>query len=155
MNHEPTDPDGDNQVTTLLAYGCPPQAIVAALELDERTVGDWQQKAGNHCQQVHAHLVQEQPVDLQHLQADEIKVKSQFGSLCMALAIMVSTRLWLGGVVSEKRDMRLIQILVNQVRIVALCRPLLFAGDGLASYVKAAQRSSVRRCIPASQGVQL
>ena len=39
------------QVTTLLAYGCPPQAIVAAFELDERTVGDWHQKAGNHCQQ--------------------------------------------------------------------------------------------------------
>ena len=34
------------QVTTLLAHGCPVQAIVAAFELDERTVASWQQKAG-------------------------------------------------------------------------------------------------------------
>ena len=29
------------QVVTLLAYGCPCQAIVAAFDLDERTVRDW------------------------------------------------------------------------------------------------------------------
>ena len=75
------------------------------------------------------------------LQADEIKVKSQFGPLWMALAIMVSTRLWLGGVVSKKHDMQLIQELVEQVRTIALCRPLLFAVDGLFSYVKAVQLS--------------
>lgn len=135
------------QVTTLLAHGCPVQAIVAAFELDERTVASWQHKAGHHCQKVHGELVQQQCLDLQHVQADEMalcarfanKVKSQFGPLWMALAIMVSTRLWLGGVVSEKRDMRLIQNLVAQVRMMALCRPLLFAVDGLASYVKAVQ----------------
>ena len=129
------------QVTTLLAHGCPVQAIVAAFELDERTVASWQQKAGHHCQKVHVEHVQQQCWDLQHVQADEIKVKSQFGPLWMALAIMVSTRLWLGGVVSEKRDMQLIQNLVAQVRMMALCRPLLFAVDGLASYVKAVQLS--------------
>jgi transposase-like protein len=129
------------QVTTLLAHGCPVQAIVAAFELDERTVASWQQKAGHHCQKVQAEFVQRQRLDLQHVQADEIKVKSQFGPLWMALAIMVSTRLWLGGVVSEKRDMQLIQKLVEQVRTIALCRPLLFAVDGLASYVKAVQLS--------------
>ena len=85
--------------------------------------------------------MQQQAVDLQHVQADEIKVKSQFGSLWMALAIMVSTRLWLGGVVSQKRYLQLIQSLVDQVRMMALCRPLLFAVDGLASYIKAVQRS--------------
>lgn len=129
------------QVTTLLAHGCPVQAIVAAFELDERTVASWQQKAGHHCQKVHVELVQQQRLDLQHVQADEIKVKRQFGPLWMALAIMVSTRLWLGGVVSEKRDMQLIQNLVEQVRLMALCRPLLFAVDGLVSYVKAVQLS--------------
>lgn len=129
------------QVTTLLAYGCPLQAIVAAFDLDERTVAAWQQKAGDHCQQVHRELVQQQHMDLQHVQADEIKVKSQSGSLWMALVIMVPTRLWLGGVVSEKRDMQLIRTLVDQVRMMALCRPLLFAVDGLVSYVKAVQQS--------------
>jgi len=129
------------QVTTLLAYGCPLQAIVAAFDLDERTVADWQRKAGHHCQAVHMELVQHQQMDLQHVQADEIEVKSQFGPVWMAMAIMVSTRLWLGGVISEKRDMQLIQALVAQVRLMALCRPLLFAVDGLASYIKAVQQS--------------
>src|SRR5713226_4128552 len=40
-------------VITLLAYGCPPQAIVHALHLDERTVARWQERAGVHCQKVH------------------------------------------------------------------------------------------------------
>ena len=66
------------QVITLLAYGCPLQAIVAAFGIDERTVASWQQRAGEHCQQVHQHLVQ-QPRDLGQVQADEIRVKYQGG----------------------------------------------------------------------------
>ena len=46
------------QVITLLAYGCPVQAIVAAFGIDERTVANWQQRAGVHCERVHQHLVQ-------------------------------------------------------------------------------------------------
>jgi hypothetical protein len=57
------------------------------------------------------------------------------------MAIMVSTRLWLGGVVSQHRDLSLIRALVAQVRAVALCRPLLVAVDGLASYVTAFQQA--------------
>jgi len=53
----------------------------------------------------------------------------------MALAIWVPTRLWMGGVVSPKRDLDLIQALADKVRQMALCRPLLLAVDGLASYV--------------------
>ena len=34
-------------VVTLLAYGCPVQAIVAAFSLDERTVARWQTEAGS------------------------------------------------------------------------------------------------------------
>ncbi len=41
------------------------------------------------------------------VQADEIKVKTQQGTVWMALGLMVSTR-WLGGVVSGKRDKALI-----------------------------------------------
>jgi transposase-like protein len=37
------------RVVTLLGHGCPVQAIVAAFELDERTVADWQRRAGEHC----------------------------------------------------------------------------------------------------------
>jgi transposase-like protein len=35
-------------VVTLLAYGCPIQAIVQAFGLDERTVASWRDRAGNH-----------------------------------------------------------------------------------------------------------
>ena len=40
-------------VLTLLAYGCPIQAIVHAFRLDESTVASWRDRAGRHCQQVH------------------------------------------------------------------------------------------------------
>ena len=63
-------------VVTLIAHGCPLPALVAAYGLDERTVRTWQARSGEHCQQVHEHLV-EQPRDLVHVQADEIRVKLQ------------------------------------------------------------------------------
>jgi transposase-like protein len=128
-------------VLTLVAYGCPLQAIVRAFGFDERTVREWCQRAGRQCQAVHEHLVECQPMDLQHVQADEIKVKTQGGAVWMALALMVSTRLWLGGVVSEHRDLALIQTLTDDIKNMALCRPLLLAVDGLVSYVTAFRRS--------------
>jgi len=130
-----SDPQLVMWVIILLANGCPVQAIVKAFGLDERTVCDWQMRAGKHCQQVHERLVENSQHDLQQVQADEIKVKTQKGTIWMALAIWVPTRLWLGGVVSAKRDMDLIQALADKVRQMALCRPLLLAVDGLASYV--------------------
>ena len=134
-----SDPQIVMWVVVLLAYGCPVQAIVKAFELDERTVSDWHKRAGRHCQSVHEHLVENSQQDLQQVQADEIKVKTQKGTYWMALAMAVGTRLWLGGVVSRKRDLDLIQALVDKVRAMALCRPLLLAVDGLASYVTAFQ----------------
>lgn len=139
------------QVITLVANGCPVQAIVKAFGLDERTVRDWQKRAGQHCQQVHEHLVESRQHDLQQVQADEIKVKTQKGSYWMALAIWVPTRLWLGGVVSPRRDLDLIQSLANKVRKVALCRPLLLAVDGLATYVSAF-RHAFRSKLPRPPG---
>jgi hypothetical protein len=110
---------------------------VKAFFLDERTVRDWHKRAGQHCQQVHEHLIASSQHDLEQVQADEIKAKTQKGTLWMAFAIWVPTRLWMGGVVSPKRDMELIQSLADKVRQMALCRPLLLAVDGLASYVSA------------------
>jgi transposase-like protein len=43
-----TDPIIVMQVITLLAYGSPIQAIVHGFGLDERTVKDWWQRAGNN-----------------------------------------------------------------------------------------------------------
>jgi transposase-like protein len=127
-------------VVTLLAYGCPLQAIVKAFGFDERTVKSWWQRAGHHCQAVHEHIVEGRPFDLDQVQADEIKVKMQGRSVWMALAMTVSTRLWLAGVISQRRDRALIEQLAAKVRQMARCRPLLLAVDGLASYVSAFQK---------------
>ncbi len=123
-------------VITLLAHGCPLQAIVAAYGLDERTVARWLARAGSQSQAVHEYLV-EQPRALGQVQADELRVKRQGGVVWMAMAMMVSTRLWLGGVVSERRDLPLIRALLARVRRCALARALLFCTDGLCSYVRA------------------
>jgi transposase-like protein len=123
-------------VVTLLAHGCPLQAIVVAFGYDERTVAGWVARAGNQGQAVQEHLV-EQPRDLGQVQADEIRVKKQGGIVWMALAMMVKTRLWLGGEVSEQRDMPLIRRLIERVRRCAARRPLLVCTDGLVSYIRA------------------
>jgi transposase-like protein len=125
-------------VLTLLANGCPPQAVVAAFALDERTVADWQHKGGSHCQDVHNHFLGNHPLDLQHVQADEICAKVQGGRCWMAMALAVPCRLWLGGVVSPVRNLNLIQSLVNMVRLAWLPgKTLLICVDGLSSYVTA------------------
>jgi len=125
-------------VITLLAHGCPVQAIVAAFKLDERTILNGQRRAGEQSERGHRHLV-EQPHDLGQVQADEIRVKKQGGIVWMAMALPVSTRLWLGGVLSAQRDGELITALVHKVKACALCRPLLFCVDGFRAYVGAIQ----------------
>jgi transposase-like protein len=128
-------------VITLLAYGCPPKAIEKAFGLHERTVKAWWRRSGEHCRLVHEHAIGGSQLDLQQVQSDEIKVKAQGKPFWMALALMVSTRLWLGGAISPTRDLNLIQALADQIRQMALCRNLLLAVDGLASYVKAFKRA--------------
>ncbi len=64
-------------VVTLLAYGCPIQAIVHAFALDERTVASWRDRAGVPCQHVHEAIVEQERLDLVHVQADEIRVKGR------------------------------------------------------------------------------
>ena len=71
------------------------------------------------------------------MQADELRVKKQGGIVWMALAMMVKTRLWLGGEVSEQRDLPLLRRLIERVRRCAARRPLLVCTDGLVSYIRA------------------
>lgn len=136
-------------VITLLAYGCPLQAIVIAFHLDERTVLNWQARAGQQCQQVHEHLVQ-QPRDLGQVQLDELRVKKQGGIVWLACALQVSTRLWLGGALSAQRDQHLIVQLVQKVRACARCRMVLFCSDGFRAYVSAIQQV-FREAVPTGQ----
>ena len=90
---------------------------------------------------MHRHLIQGAQLDLVHVQADEMRVRMQGGILWLAIAIMVDTRLWLGGVVSAHRDKALIGQLANMVRACAQPGALLVAVDGLAAYVTAFRRA--------------
>jgi transposase-like protein len=137
-------------IVTLLAHGCPVQAMVAAFGVDERTVAAWWARSGRQGQAVHEYLV-EQPRDLGQVQADELRVKKQGGSVWMALAMMVKTRLWLGGEVSEQRDMPLSRRLIERVRRCAAHRPLLVCTDGLVSYIRAI-RETFRDPVHTGQG---
>src|SRR5213080_698689 len=129
-------------VVTLLSYGCPLQAIVHAFGLDERTVADWRDRAGIHCQKVHQEIVEQGQLDLMHVQADEIRVKGCKMVAWMGLAMMVSTRLWLGGVVQLSRDRGLADRLMSQVRRCAAClRPLLVLTDGWSAYPGSIRRA--------------
>lgn len=122
---------------TLVCHGCPTQAIVAAFGLDERTVAAWVARGGAQVQRVHEHLVQQGQVDLGHVQADELWVKLVGRKVWMALALAVPSRLWLGGAISEHRDLALITGLVQQVRTCAVTTAILVCVDGLTSYVTA------------------
>jgi transposase-like protein/IS1 family transposase len=123
-------------VLTLMAHGCPLQAIVVAFGFDERTVAAWFARAGRQAQAVQEHVV-EQPRDLGQVQADEIRVKQQGQISWMALAMSVGTRLWLAGEVSEQRDLGLIRRLLGRVRHCAARRPLLVCTDGFRAYPRA------------------
>jgi transposase-like protein len=125
-------------VVTLLAYGCPVQAIVAAFALDERTIHRWQKQGGRQCQRVHEHIVQAGGVLLAHVQADELRVRVVGGAMWLASAISVTSRLWLGGVVRVQRDRGLVRMLLEGVRACGAFEALLLCTDGLAAYPKQA-----------------
>ncbi|MCA1606889.1 MAG: hypothetical protein LC775_15790 [Acidobacteria bacterium] len=125
-------------VLTLLAYGCPPQAIVAAFGLDERTIHRWQRESGHQCRRLHEHLVQAGGVLLAQVQADELRVRVVGGVMWLASALSVTSRLWLGGVLQIRRDRALIRALLEGVRTCGTFEALLLCTDGLAAYPKQA-----------------
>src|SRR5437763_11401477 len=129
-------------VVTLLSYGCPVQAIVHAFGLDERTVASWRERAGEHCHKRHEAIVEQGQLDLMQGPPDEIRVKGCKMMAWMGLAMMVSTRLWLGGVVQISRDRGLADRLMSQVRRCAAClRPLLVLTDGWSAYPGSIRRA--------------
>lgn len=127
-------------VVTLVVWGCPVQAIVAAFGLDERTVRDWLLRAGKAGQRVHEAVVQQKHLEGQHVQADEIRVKVVKGVQWLAMGMLVGPHLWLGGVLSASRDKALIRRLAEQVRACLCPAPLLVAYDGLSAYTNAFRR---------------
>ena len=138
-------------VVTLLAYGCPVQAIVKAFELDERTVAAWRDRAGAQCQRVQEAIVQSGKLSLIHVQADEIRVKTRAGILWMGLALLIESRLWIAGVVQPSRDRSLADRLLHQVRACAQAvSQILVCVDGWAAYPKAIVRTFREKVKPTS-----
>src|SRR5204863_8909301 len=81
-------------------------------------------------------------LDLVHVQADEIRVKGRKMIAWMGLAMMVSTRLWVAGVVSRSRDKSLADRLLQQVRVCSQpLRALLVCTDGWAAYPNSIRRA--------------
>jgi transposase-like protein len=131
-------------VLSLLAYGCPVPAIVAAFYLDERTVAMWHSKAGQQGKRVQAEGVCQGRVELGQVQADEICVTAQGDQkIWVATAMSVFARLFLWGEVSTRRDRPLIERVLVKVRAAAgnVGQPLLVAVDGLAAYPKAIRKA--------------
>ena len=99
---------------------------------------------------------QKLPRDLGQVQMDKLRVKIQGAILWLAMALQVSTRLWLGGALGEQRNFPLIVSLLQKVRRCALCRPLLFCSDGFKAYVhlsprKAAIQQVFREALPSGR----
>ncbi len=69
----------------------------------------------------------------------------------MALAMLVTTRLWLGGEGSEQRDLPLIRRLIERVRRCAAHRPLLICPGGVGSYIRA-MRETLRDPVHTGKG---
>jgi transposase-like protein len=124
-------------VLTLLAYGCPLQAIVAAFGFDERTVAHWQHSTGTQFERFHDYWTREHPVEIQHAQADELWIKLVGRRLWMGMAMAVECRLWLGGVIGEVRDRPFLRRVVQLIRTAARHPAVLILVDGLQGYVNA------------------
>jgi transposase-like protein len=123
-------------ILALLAQGCPVPAIVFAFGLDERTVADWQLKAGRHAKAVQEQVVCQGQVDVGQVQADELYTKTQAGPVWIATAMTVFSRLWLWGTINWDRDAALVAPVIAQVRAAAHPhQPILFAVDGFKAYV--------------------
>ncbi len=127
-------------VITLVSWGCPLVAIEHTFGLQPQTIRDWLEAAGQHAEAVH-HVQVVQPRDLGHVQADEVRVQTQCGIVWLALALMVSPRLWLGGAISTRRDQRLVSRVVALIAATAVVAPLLLVVDGFASYIDAFQQA--------------
>jgi len=123
-------------VLALLATGCPIPAVMFAFGLDERTVADWQAKAGRQAKTVHEQLVCQGAVDVGQVQADELYTKTQAGPVWIATAMTVFSRLWLWGAIGWNRDAALLEPVIEQVQAAAQRgRPILFAVDGFKAYL--------------------
>ena len=124
---------------SLLSWGCPTQAIVHTYKLDERTVAQWQIRAGLDREKVHQDQIEQGKLDPKQAQADEMRIKARGVVLWMAMAMVVPTRLWVAGIVSKTRDSNLIDRLMLQVR--RCCKSLWFINSFVCMDLQPIQRA--------------
>ncbi|NTW00302.1 MAG: transposase [Oscillochloris sp.] len=128
-------------VLALLAGGCPIPAIVFVFGLDERTVADWQRKAGAHAKAIQEQVVCQGQVDVGQVQGDELYVKTQGGTVWMATAMRVFSCLFLWGAIAPQRDTALVTQVITHVRAAAQRgHPILWAVDGFAAWTSSVLR---------------
>ncbi|NTU83546.1 MAG: transposase [Chloroflexales bacterium] len=140
-------------VLALLAGGCPIPAIVFAFGLDERTVADWQRKAGTHAKAIQEQVVCQGQVDVGQVQGDELYVKTQGGTVWMATAMSVFSRLFLWGAGAPHRDTALVTQVITHVRAAAqVGRPILWAVDGFAAWTSSVLRVFRDPCYTGKRG---
>ena len=135
-----TDEQTITPVVTLLSHGCPVPAIAAACAVHAQTVREWVDAAGRHAEALHPAAVV-QPRDLVPVPAAAIHVQTHAGVLGLALALLVSTRRWLGGAVSPQRDRHLIGHRVAMVAACAPWGPLQFVRAGLVTSIDAVRKA--------------
>jgi len=125
-------------VLSLLAYGCPVPAIVGAFLIDERTIREWLERAGQYAKNLQEELVCNGKIELGQVQADELCINTQKGKVWMATAMSVFSRLFIWGVVSVHRDKAMILKLMTKVKCAAKSHldDILIAVDGFSVYMK-------------------
>jgi IS1 family transposase len=102
-------------------------------------VSSWLAKAGVQAKRVQETLVCNAQVELGQVQADELCVKTQNGTVWIATAMSVFPRLFLWGEVSMSRNKKLTRRLMDKVCQAArsVTEPVLLAVDGFAAYPNA------------------
>lgn len=125
-------------ILTLLAGGCPVQAIVMAFMIDEKTVASWQLEAGQHAQQVQEEKVCVGQLSGEQIQSDEMWVKTQHGVVWMATGMAVFSRLFIWGAVSVERKTNLMKQVVQKIsQAVKRETPFLWVTDGYGGWEQA------------------
>lgn len=129
-------------VLTLLSGGCPVQAIVVALHIDERTVARWQLLAGEHAKNVQTQKVCIGQLSGEQIQSDEIWVKTQYGAMWMATGMAVFSRLFIWGAVSIERNTNLVKKVVERVgQALRRGNPILWVSDGFGGWEQAVRKT--------------
>ena len=128
-------------VLSLLASGCPVQAIVFALSINEQTIANWQRLAGEHAKIVQKTKVCTGQLCAEQIQTDELWVKTQFGTVWMATGMAVFSRLFIWGTVNIERKVHVMEIVVKKIaQALQRGHEILWVTDGYGGWEQAIRK---------------